>query len=59
MSHSVVRLDRDRAAGQDCTPTAHTAMAPDTVSERPRCQVVPPAGREACRYPVTKPGADR
>jgi hypothetical protein len=34
-------------------------MAPDPVSERPRCQVVPPAGREACRYPVTKPGTDR
>jgi hypothetical protein len=59
MSHSVVRLDRDRAAGQDCTPTAHTAMAPDTVSERPRCQVVPPPSREACRYPVTRPGTDR
>jgi hypothetical protein len=61
MSHSAVGLDRDRAAGRDCSPTPSTAMAPDTVSERPRCHVVPPAGREACpcRYPITRPGTDR
>jgi hypothetical protein len=59
MSHSMVGLDRDRVAGRDCSPIPSTAMAPDTVSDRPRCHVVPPAGREACRYPVTRPGTDR
>jgi hypothetical protein len=59
MNHSMVRLDPGPAAGRDCSPTVHTAMAPDSISERPRCQVVPPAGRETCRYPATRSGTDR
>src|SRR4029450_4610149 len=59
MPQSMVGLDPGRAAGRDCSPTHATAMASDHVPERPRCQAVPPPGRDACRYPVTKTGMDR
>jgi uncharacterized protein (TIGR02246 family) len=49
VSHSMIGLDRDRAAGRHCPATHPSTMAPDTVSERPRCP------RRAARRPGDLP----